>query len=454
MWGTSVGRRGGRGATRREQLRVLGSAATGALLAACGAPPAMSEQPPAPGEVSAEIYWSVSASSLPLQIQQLFDSFKAKYPKVTVKHTAGDGTDYYAYLIASSAAGTAPDVMHAVTFVVPEHVERSISRPLDEYIKRDRREVNPDDWWPAQVQMINWKGKQYLLPWDFSNLGLVVNKSVFQQSGVAMPSDEKWTWEEVATLAQRLSREEAGVRTQWGLLNVPPVNIWQAYGFIAAAGGQIVSSDLKRSTWNSPQIVKLLQFFADQRLKTRITPRPSDVPAGVNLFTTGRAAMDTMGSWETITRRTDVGSNFDWDVLRYPLGSTGKRTVSAAGAGEGVSKGSRYPEAAWQWAKHYTSTESLNITISDLVRSIPARKASVPRWQQVASSGGLPPKNVGAFAQMMTDAFPMPNLPYYQEVQSLIAAPLNGILNDGAPVESTLASLDQQINAIIARYSW
>jgi hypothetical protein len=27
-------------------------------------------------------------------------------------------------------------------------------------------------------------------------------------------------------------------------------------------------------------------------------------------------------------------------------------------------------------------------------------------------------------------------------------------LNDGAPVESTLASLDQQINAVIARYTW
>lgn len=440
--------------TRRSYLRALAAIGGTALVAACGTGDQAAGLPAVSGDISASMTWAISASSLPVDIQQLYDSFKAKFPGIKVSHTAGDGTDYYAYLIASTAAGTPPDAFHAVTFVVPEHMERGLTRPLDDYIKRDRKEVNPDDWWPAEVEMINWKGKQYLLPWDFSNLGLAYNKAIFSQLGVATPSDEKWTWQDVAALGKRLVKDDAGKRAIWGVLGAPPVNIWQIYGLVAANGGSFVSKDLKKSTWNSPPIAKLLQFFAENIQKSRITPKPADIPTGINLFGTGQAAMDTMGSWETITRRTAIGTNFEWDVLRYPLGSTGKRAVSAAGAGEGVSKLAKNPEAAWQWIKHFTSTDNLNITISNLVRSVPARKSSSTRWQQVATSSGLSPKNVGIFPQTITDAFPMPNLPYYSEVQSLMAKPINAVLFDAAPVESTLADLDTQINAIIARYTW
>jgi hypothetical protein len=54
----------------------------------------------------------------------------------------------------------------------------------------------------------------------------------------------------------------------------------------------------------------------------------------------------------------------------------------------------------------------------------------------------------------MPDAFPTPNMPYYWEARNLIEKPLNAILNDGAPVEATLAQLDQDVDAVIARYSW
>jgi multiple sugar transport system substrate-binding protein len=232
------------------------------------------------------------------------------------------------------------------------------------------------------------------------------------------------------------------------------VFLWQIYGFVAAFGGQIVSKDLKQRAWNSPANVRMLQVVADLRQKARLHPRPADIPQGSDLFYTGKGAMQIMGAWQGVAHRQGIGSNFAWDVLRQPLGSEGKRTVSAADAGASLTKQTKQPAAARQWITFYTSTQSLTTMISDPVRTFPGRKSAAERWEQVALGGGLPPKNVASFGAAMADAYPMPNLPYYQEVQMLGDAPLAAILNDGAPIVATLAELDQKANAIIARYTW
>jgi ABC-type glycerol-3-phosphate transport system substrate-binding protein len=95
--------------------------------------------------------------------------------------------------------------------------------------------------------------------------------------------------------------------------------------------------------------------------------------------------MTVMGSWATTAYRQGIGGNFAWDVLRFPFG--GKRSVSAAGANGSIARLTKHPEAAWQWTKYYNSTESLNTVIAEPLRSIPGRKSSAARWEQVAAAG-------------------------------------------------------------------
>ena len=375
------------GPTRRFVLGFGGAAPL--LGAACAAAGTQGGATPVPTELGAELTWSTPAATLGDEAEKVGAAFRARYPRIRIAYNLiPDAVTFYTYLVSSTAAGTPPDVMQVHTFVVPEHAERGILAPLDAYARRDRKEVDPDDWWPPEVAMITWKGKLYGLPWDFSNLGIAYNRSLFEQAGVPVPSDERWTWADVAALAQRFVRDEGGTRAQWGLLGAPPVDFWQTYGLVAADGGQVVSRDLKKSTWNSPQNVRWLQFFADLRQKARITPRPSDVPPGTSLWYAGRAAMTVMGSWATTAYRQGIGGNFAWDVLRFPFGGGGKRAVSAAGANGSVARLTKHPEAAWQWTKHYYSTESLNTMIAEPLRSIPGRKSSAVRWEQVAAAGG------------------------------------------------------------------
>jgi ABC-type glycerol-3-phosphate transport system substrate-binding protein len=97
--------------------------------------------------------------------------------------------------------------------------------------------------------------------------------------------------------------------------------------------------------------------------------------------------MTVMGFWATTAYRQGIGGNFAWDVLRFPFGGGGKRAVSAAGANGSIARPTKHPEAAWQSTKHYYSTESLNTVIAEPLRSIPGRKSSAARWEQVAAAG-------------------------------------------------------------------
>ena len=43
----------------------------------------------------------------------------------------------------------------------------------------------------------------------------------------------------------------------------------------------------------------------------------------------------------------------------------------------------------------------------------------MPKWVSVARSGKLPPAHVSAFTDTMTEAFPVPTVPYYNELATI-----------------------------------
>ena len=94
-----------------------------------------------------------------------------------------------------------------------------------------------------------------------------------------------------------------------------------------------------------------------------------------------------------------IKDKFDFDVVAMPKSPTGASCLNAAGGAWGIAKNSKALEAAWTFNKFLTNTDSTNVLISDPLRSIPGRKSSVPRWNETAAKGGMPPKNVDGLRQ-------------------------------------------------------
>jgi ABC-type glycerol-3-phosphate transport system substrate-binding protein len=324
---------------------------------------------------------------------------------------------------------------------------------LDPFIQKEHFSIA--DFWPAEVAQEVWKGHMHSLPYDFSDFGISYNKTLFDQKKIKYPpADGNWTWDDLRALAKEFVDTSGGKQSTWGIDFGIMVYGWPTIGFVLAWGGKWISKDLRTFQVNTPEGVKLFQTMQDMIYVDQSAPRSATLPAGFSPWTSGKLAMVVDGSWATLSNRATIGKRFAWDVAPLPKGPTGRRPISPAGGAWSIAATSKHPNESWEWIKFLTSTESTNILISEPTRSIPGRQSSAKEWVRVAKSGKQPPAHVQVFANTMKEAFPVPTVPYYNELATITANYVGAIFNSKKPVAATLAKWQQDGNAAIKKYQF
>ncbi len=433
---------------RRQFLALTGTTVVAAGLAAC-APPAAA--PAASGEeamaepVNLQFVTNHSSVEIPF-FQRVVDNFTEEHTNVTIE-LLNVTQEYYTTINTQGVGGDLPDIFYTRTFDVVPYADKEWTINLQPLIERDN--IDTSDFWEAEVTQMVYKGDLYALPYDFSNLAVTYNENLFQELGLDIP-DGSWDWDGLKEVASQLVLEEDGRQTRWGFVLHPWPWVW--VGIIGANGGRILNEDQTECVLLSDANIETFEFVKSLRTEG-IAPEAGAMPQGVEGFSAGLLGMTTMGSWATQWRREIIGDKFVFDVVPYPFGSEGRRAVSAAGGAWGIAKNSPNQEITWQFNVHLTSTESTNILISEPVRSIPGRKSSVPAWNEAASRGDLPPRNVQVFADQMEDAYAEPFPVYWKDLQNIWhnrITPLVSGGGDDVAVEDVLATVQDEVNDVIA----
>ena len=146
---------------------------------------------------------------------------------------------------------------------------------------RDAKEVNVDDFWPAQVAQMKWNGQLYALPYDFSNMAIYYNKKMFDDAKVAYPANDNWKWDEVLQTGLKFVKKEGNQIKNYGL-NMGFSN-WIFHGVMFGWGGKIWSDDFKTTLVNSKENLDCFKWFIDAR-KQGLYPEAGAMPQGVNPF--------------------------------------------------------------------------------------------------------------------------------------------------------------------------
>lgn len=452
--------------SRRQFFRLaataVGGGVLGSVIAACGSSPSAPADTSSANTASTSAPASSSASSgaalrfvtnhgagdVP-NFEEVITNFHGKHPDIKVELlNISDSDQFYTTINTQAVGNSLPDVWYTRTFDIASNAAKGWQISLDEYIQRDKAEVNPDDFWPAEVNQMTYQGKLYSLPYDFSNLAVYYNKDMFEKEGVPVPTED-WTWDDAFAIGEKFVKKDGDNQTRWGLA-FPTYN-WFFMGILSANGGQIFSDDFKKSLINSPENVQTFNYFYDKMVQG-IAPLPGATPTGVDPFGGGLVAMNINGSWATISTRDAVGDRFKWDVVKLPKGTSGKRGVSAAGGAWGIANNSKFKDEAWEFLKFLSSTESINLLISRQTRSIPGRKSSAAEWEKVAKSGNLPPEHVQIFSeQMQEDAINWNYPAYWNEFDKAWNNRVQGIFAGTAP-EEALTQLEADINDVAPRY--
>jgi multiple sugar transport system substrate-binding protein len=359
------------------------SAAPSANAAACGT----YSGPPA------TITYAIWGDTTELANQQkIVNAFAALDSKIKVKVTVADWDTYWDKLQTALAGGNAPDVFLMDGPLFPDYQTRDQLLDLSPLITRDGFDATQ----LADLAVKDFTGADghlYGLPRDMSTVGLYYNKTMFDAAGIPYP-DATWDWAKLVEVARKLTKTSGTTTTQWGFYTETSdmENYWSS--LVWQAGGDILSPDKKTVVIDSAQAAAGIQFLQDLIYKDKVMAQP--VPGGTgDAFENGQAAMEANGSWLVPTHE---AAGIDFGVAPLPKGPAGQAT-SVNPSGVVVYKGSKSPDAAWEFVKCYTGPQ-MQSKIADLKASMPANKQVLMGQYATSFEGGQTFADALAYAHL------------------------------------------------------
>ena len=123
--------------------------------------------------------------------KQLADAFHEKYPNITVEveFTPQNTGEYWTKLESSCTGGSAPDVFWMNGVHADTYIEGGMMLPLTDMVKNSSV-IDIEKDYPSTLSNLYIRdGEVYAIPKDFDTIAVWYNKKIFDDAGVAYPSD-------------------------------------------------------------------------------------------------------------------------------------------------------------------------------------------------------------------------------------------------------------------------
>lgn len=153
--------------------------------------------------ITLEVWYSGTGPTNDEMHQRLFESFRQKYPNVSIN--GQPGLNSMDKITAAVMAGAPPDLTSVPN--PPEYGGRDLALAIDEFLARDRR-FKKEDYYETPWERGRFYGKSYGLPIYTDTRLLWWNKAHFKQAGLN-PDQPPKTWTEFKQIARRLTQRGA-----------------------------------------------------------------------------------------------------------------------------------------------------------------------------------------------------------------------------------------------------
>jgi ABC-type glycerol-3-phosphate transport system substrate-binding protein len=384
--------------TRRRVLALLGAGVAGPLgaLAGCAGPgstgssgaPGAGEQP-APGAQPVSIRYPYDpGSALDSAFADEFNKrFSAKYPAITPQPDAWPDPDWskrYEKWVAMAVAGTMPEIVWLCCTYLRPFMFKGLVAQLDQYIKRDWKPAEVDDFFKGPYEAMKIEGKQMGLPVYINTVLMFVNMNYLREAGLAYP-DESWDKSKLADYAVKLNKRTGD---RWGFdmgFNAIDRNI----AFIWSNGGEPHDPKdgpvVTKLTYDDPKTIDALQWLHDLPWKAQVSPVRDDQRGGLgreDAFIAGKTAiyLEATGNAGNISTK-GPANNLDWDFLPLTKGPGGYGARISTD-GYMLDKQTKVAEQAWTLLRELTSSETQSLR-AQLNRLQPPRKSAAATWEKV-----------------------------------------------------------------------
>ena len=192
------------------------------------------------------------------QMQGFVQDFEKLHPNISVEFQAVSSANATTKLINQVAGGTAPDVAFVDSSAVTEFGSRNALVNLDGYMAGSQ--TSPANAFvPAFLQMAQYGGSTYCVPYDGETTALFYRKDMFQAAGITSPPT---TWEEFQADAAKLTDPS---QKTYGFAVFAPEAEYYWEPFLWQAGGHLTTDDGNSVAFNSEQGKQAADFYVGLR---------------------------------------------------------------------------------------------------------------------------------------------------------------------------------------------
>lgn len=292
----------------------------------------------------------------------------------SVKIIVTDADQYSTKLQAAITGKQVPDVFYleqgSVMAFATNHVVRDITKEVE------ASGVNLDNVWKYGVDSYRYDGQKvgqgaiYGLPKDVGPFSFGYNKTMFEKAGIPFPDkDTPLPMDEFREIAKKLTQDTDGdgKLNQWGTgLNVT----WNLQAFAWSNGADWADADRKTVTVDTPEFAEALQTFADIQNVDKSTPSISEAQTldTYQRWMKGEIGFFPVGPWDVSTY---TKLDFDWDLIPYPVMSTGETATWIGSLGIAVSQTTKHPDLAAKLAVYLSTNKEAQTSLWEAGVQVP-----------------------------------------------------------------------------------
>jgi multiple sugar transport system substrate-binding protein len=443
--------------TRRAVIRALGGAFAGAAatsaLAACGTTSSSTAEPQGiktQAPVTLRYVGSFAASNQTTfggGAQKLVELFNEKGTPIKVEPIMPSNNRNEAAMTMITA-GDPPDLFHALPR--DHHPFANLGALLDlaPYIKKDKRaqDVNP-----MVLEFFARGDVRYAMPNNFSVHSIYFNKDLFNKAGLKTPDqyekEGKWTVETYMDLARRLTTGQGENKIYGAPWTTDALD--QQLAFIWPMGGDMFDKSLENSALDTPEALEAIQLQGDMTHRYGVSPdaevlRQTGWRGSGGAIAAGRSGMEIM---TTDVVGLLVPTTFEKGMAPMPKGKAG-RVVRANVIGVHIMKGSKAPDAAWEYAAFQSGPDGAKLMLE--------RHLTVPWLKSLSGSKEhaallLPWESASAYAENTARVRPTKYPGTFGEVNTLYSKAYNEVKAGTKTARQAMGEIKAQVNDLLKK---
>lgn len=291
-----------RGLSRRDFLKISGSAAGLAAIQLAGVPHIVSAQ----GATNLRFAWW--EERFVETMNGFIDEFTADNADTQVELQIIPWEAYWDQLPIAIAGGEAPDAFFLVSGQVQNFAALGGLLNLTPYFSEEKIASFRE----AQRAFVTYNEELIALPFTATMLTTFTNMDAFRAADIELPAsvEEAWTWDEFREVLRSL--KQANPDLAYGYIDDGRDFWWLPWFY--SNGASLINESLDGSAFNTAEAEETFTYLAELTAEGLIAP-PGESP---DLFAFGATALRGSGHWGVQNLLDDIGGGFELGTTYFP----------------------------------------------------------------------------------------------------------------------------------------